>query len=320
MSWSPRELPDLSGRAAIVTGGNSGIGWQAAKMLAAHHCRVILGCRDERRGAAAVARIRHAQPGADVVTARLDLSSMASVRDFAEGIDEPIDILINNAGVMSPPRRTMTADGFELQFATNHLGHFALTGLLLPQLLQTERPRVVTVSSIAHRGGGADVIDANAAGPYNPSHAYANTKLANLLFAQELQRRAAAIGSPLTSTAAHPGLSMTGLFRDPEGLGASRVIRLLGTPVALVIAQSAAAGARPTVYAATLAEPGSYTGPQHLGETRGPIGPAALSELAADSRLAHKLWGVSEDLTGLRYRWPAQSSATPVRRSVRLAG
>ncbi len=316
MSWSPHDLPSLSGRTAIVTGGNSGVGWQAAKVLAHHGCRVVIACRDTRRGAAAADRIRHGNPAADVDVARLDLASMASVREFAEGSTEPIDILINNAGVMSPPRRTFTADGFELQFATNHLGHFALTGLLLPRLLQTEHPRVVTVSSIAHRSAGADVIDANASGPYNPSHTYANTKLANLLFARELQQRAAAIGSPLTSTAAHPGLAMTGLFRDREGLGANRTIRLLGTPFVRVIAQSAAAGALPTVYAATLAEPGSYTGPQHLNETRGAIGPAQLSTLAGDDRLAHKLWGVSEDLTGLRYRWTVPSAVKPAARSM----
>ena len=168
MSWSPHDLPSLSGRTAIVTGGNSGVGWQAAKMLAHHGCRVVIACRDIRRGAAAADRIRHGNPAVDVSVARLDLASMASVREFAEGSTEPIDILINNAGVMSPPRRTFTADGFELQFATNHLGHFALTGLLLPRLLQTEHPRVVTVSSIAHRSAGVDVIDANASGPVQP--------------------------------------------------------------------------------------------------------------------------------------------------------
>jgi NAD(P)-dependent dehydrogenase (short-subunit alcohol dehydrogenase family) len=307
MSWSPAELPDLSGRSAVVTGGNSGVGWHSAKALAAHGCQVMLACRDTDRAAAAAERIQAAHPGADVEIARLDLASMASVREFSESRVETIDILINNAGVMSPPRRVITADGFELQFATNHLGHFALTGLLLPLLLRSDRPRVVTVSSIAHRSGGADVVDANAMGPYNAAHSYSNTKLANLLFAQELQRRAVEHGTHLVSTAAHPGLSATGLVRDSQGLGANPVIRLIGTPFMRVVAQSAAAGAVPTLYAATDAEPGSYTGPQHLGETRGDIGPARLSEHASDARLAYKLWGVSEDLTGLRYLWPRQA-------------
>ncbi len=174
-------------------------------------------------------------------------------------------------------------------------------------LMRAKAPRVVTVSSLAHRSGGSDVVDGNAMGPYAARHSYSNTKLANLLFAQELQRRATAHGSRLVSTAAHPGLSATGLFRDTEGLGANLVIRLVGTPIMRVVAQSAAAGALPTLYAATLAAPGSYTGPQHLGETRGEIGPARLSEHAGDARLAYKLWGVSEDLTGFRYLWPKQS-------------
>jgi NAD(P)-dependent dehydrogenase (short-subunit alcohol dehydrogenase family) len=308
MSWSPQDLPNLTDRVAVITGGNSGVGWQTAKALAQHGCRVIIACRDLDRGAAAALRIRAAHAKADVDVAHLDLASMASVREFGESRTEAIDILINNAGVMSPPKRVITDDGFELQFATNHLGHFALTGLLLPLLMQSDRPRVVTVSSIAHRSGGADVVDANAMGPYHPGHSYSNTKLANLLFAQELQRRASAHGGRLTSTAAHPGLSATGLFRDTEGLGANLVIRLVGTPVMRVVAQSAAAGALPTLYAATCAAPGSYTGPQHLGETRGDIGPARLSEHAADARLARRLWGVSEDLTGFRYLWPPVQS------------
>jgi NAD(P)-dependent dehydrogenase (short-subunit alcohol dehydrogenase family) len=307
MSWSVDDLPDLGGRFAVVTGGNSGVGWQAAKALAAHGCQVLLACRDVDRAEAAAQRIRVAHPGADVDVARLDLSSMASVREFGESRVEPIDLLVNNAGVMAPPRRVTTIDGFELQFATNHLGHFALTGLLLPMLMQAPSPRVVTVSSLAHRSGGTDVVDANAMGPYHAGHSYSNTKLANLLFAQELQRRSHANGSRLISTAAHPGLSATGLVKDSSGMGSNLVIRLIGSPVMRVVAQSAAAGALPTLYASTFAAPGSYTGPQHLGETRGDIGPARVSGHAGDSRLAHRLWGVSEDLTGFRYLWPRES-------------
>ena len=249
MSWSVDDLPDLRGRFAIVTGGNSGVGWQAAKALAGHGCRVLLACRDVDRAEGAAQRIRAAHPAADVDVARLDLSSMASVREFGESRVEPIDLLINNAGVMAPPKRVTTIDGFELQFATNHLGHFALTGLLLPMLMQAPSPRVVTVSSLAHRSGGTDVVDANAMGPYHAGHSYSNTKLANLLFAQELQRRSHANGSRLVSTAAHPGLSATGLVKDSSGMGSNLVIRLIGSPVMRVVAQSAAAGALPTLYA-----------------------------------------------------------------------
>jgi NAD(P)-dependent dehydrogenase (short-subunit alcohol dehydrogenase family) len=305
MTWTAAQLPDLSGRAAVVTGANSGIGWQAAKALAMRGCRVLLACRDVDRGKLAVERIRAVRRDAQVDVAHLDLASMTSVREFSESRFEPIDILINNAAVMSPPKRTRTADGFELQFGTNHLGHFVLTGLLLPLLCQSDSPRVVTVSSIAHKGGGADVVDANAIGPYKPSRTYSNSKLANLLFAMELQRRAVVQQSHLTSTAAHPGLSATGLVADPQGQGSNPFVRMFGPVVVRTVAQTPAAGARSTLYAAVVAEPGSYTGPQRLGESRGPIGPARMSEHASDARLAHKLWGVSEDLTGFRYVWPS---------------
>jgi NAD(P)-dependent dehydrogenase (short-subunit alcohol dehydrogenase family) len=301
-------LPDLTGRAAVITGANSGIGWHTAKAMALQGCRVVLACRDVDRGKYAAERIRAARRDVEVDVAHLDLASMTSVREFAESRFEPFDFLINNAGVMYPPKRTLTADGFELQFGTNHLGHFVLTGLLLPLLLQTDQPRVVTVSSIAHKSGGADVVDANAMGQYNQARAYANSKLANLLFAQELQRRADAKGSPLVSTAAHPGFAATGLVGDSAGLGNSRVLRLLGPIAFRMVAQSAAAGAQATLYAATTAGPGSYSGPQRFAETRGPVGPAKISDLAADARLAGKLWGVSEDLTGFRYAWPLRPS------------
>ena len=162
MTWSATQLPDLSGRTAIITGANSGIGWHTAKALALHGCRVLLACRDLDRAKTSAERIRAAGPAVDVEIAHLDLAVMNSVREFAESRFEPIDILINNAGVMAPPKRTQTVDGFELQFATNHLGHFVLTGLLLPLLLQAERPRVVTVASVAHREGTDDVVVANA--------------------------------------------------------------------------------------------------------------------------------------------------------------
>jgi NAD(P)-dependent dehydrogenase (short-subunit alcohol dehydrogenase family) len=301
--WEAGQLPDLSGRTAIVTGANSGIGWQVAKQLARHGARVVLACRDIGRAKQAAARIQGTGLPVDVEVAELNLADMASVRAFGEAWQEPVQLLVNNAGVMAPPRRASTRDGFELQFGTNHLGHFVLTGLLLPWLLRNADARVVTMSSLAHFGGRADVLYGNDTGSYRPQRAYSNSKLANVLFALELQRRAAACGAPLTSTAAHPGMCGTGLFSDPEGIGAIRVVRAFGPAFVRVFFQSAAAGAVPVLYAATVAEPGSYTGPQHFRETRGPIGPARLSRVASDESLARRLWSVSEEMTGFRYPW-----------------
>jgi NAD(P)-dependent dehydrogenase (short-subunit alcohol dehydrogenase family) len=304
--WDATQLPVLSGRTAIVTGANSGVGWQVAKQLARHGARVVLACRDVGRAKQAAARIQGSGPPVDVEVAELDLADMASVRAFGESWQEPVHLLVNNAGVMAPPRRASTRDGFELQFGTNHLGDFVLTGLLLPALLRAAGARVVTVSSVVHFGGNTEVLRANDTGSYRPQRTYANSKLANLLFALELHRRAAAYGVPLTSTAAHPGMCATGLVADPAGIGAIRVVRAFGPAFVRVFFQSAAAGALPVLYAATAAAPGSYTGPQHLRETRGPIGPARLSRLAGDESLARRLWSVSEDLTGFRYPWPSQ--------------
>ena len=306
MTWTAAQMPRLGGRVAVVTGGNSGIGRATATELARHRARVMIACRDVERGKQAADDIRNRVPGADIEVRHVDLADMTSVREFGEGYDGPLHLLVNNAGVMGPPRRTVTANDFELQFGTNHLGHFVLTGLLLPALLAAEKPRVVTVSSSAHHGGTADVLDGNAVGPYRPQRAYANSKLANLLFAFELQRRASAHGLPLTSTAAHPGFSATGLVADPEGAGANRLVRAVLPPLVTAFTQSAATGARAILFAASEAEPGSFTGPQRLHETRGPIGSAEASALARDEKLARQLWRVSEELTGFRYRWSGQ--------------
>ena len=303
MTWTAAQMPRLGGRVAVVTGGNSGLGRATATELARHGARVMLACRDIERGKQAADDIRSRVPGADIEVRHIDLADMMSVREFGEGYDGPLHLLVNNAGVMGPPRRLVTAHDFELQFGTNHLGHFVLTGLLLPALLVADDPRVVTVSSVAHHGGTADVLDGNAVGPYRPQRAYANSKLANLLFAFELQRRARAHGVPLTSTAAHPGFSATGLVADPEGAGANRLVRAVLPPLVTAFTQSAATGARAILFAATEAEPGSFTGPQRLHETRGPIGAAEASVLARDETLARQLWRVSEELTGFRYRW-----------------
>jgi NAD(P)-dependent dehydrogenase (short-subunit alcohol dehydrogenase family) len=304
MAWTAARLPDLNGRTAIVTGANSGIGWQTAKELAVHGARVVLACRDIEHGKKALERIRSACADADVEVAPLDLARIASVREFAEQATEPLDLLVNNAGVMAPPKPVTTADGFELQFGTNHLGHFVLTGLLLGSLLRTNHPRVVTVSSVAHFGGTAEVVEGNAGGPYDPQKSYSNSKLANLLFSEELQRRAAEHGTALMSAAAHPGIASTGLVVDRQGMGANPFLRVVGPVFLKIFTQSAAAGARPSLFAAVEGGPGSYTGPQRFGQSRGVIGPARKSACARDGGLARQLWAVSEDLTGFRYPWP----------------
>jgi NAD(P)-dependent dehydrogenase (short-subunit alcohol dehydrogenase family) len=305
VKWTAARLRNLTGRTAVVTGGNSGIGWVTARELAAHGARVVLAVRDVERGKQAIDRIRTAVPAADIDVAHLDLSSMTSVRAFGDDWTEPLDLLINNAGVMSPPKRMTTEDGFELQFGTNHLGHFVVTGLLLPHLLERAEPRVVTVASVAHFGGTAELIDANAGPGYHPQRTYQNSKLANVLFARELQRQVEQRNLPLASVAAHPGVSATGLVGDPQGMGSNRLVRAVAPWFLRVVLQSAAAGARPTLYAATEAEPGSYTGPGRFGETRGRIGPAKLSAVAQDEKLGRRLWQVSEELTGFHYPWPA---------------
>jgi NAD(P)-dependent dehydrogenase (short-subunit alcohol dehydrogenase family) len=284
-----------------VTGGNSGIGLQTAKELATHGAKVVLACRNLDAANEAADELRAGSGKVDV--ARLDLASMASVRDFGEAWDAPLDLLINNAGVMAPPKFAMTVDGFERQFGTNHLGHFVLTGLLLPSLIASGAGRVVTVASIAHHGGTDAVIEGNVGEGYNPQKTYSNSKLANLLFALELHRGLTAHTLPVTSVAAHPGVSSTGLVGDREGMGANAFMRTVGPVFVKIFTQSAAAGARASLFAAAAAEPGSYTGPQLLGETRGPIGPAKLSAQAQDEKLARRLWQVSEELTGFRYEW-----------------
>ena len=302
-AWSPADIPSLLGTTVVVTGANSGIGWHTAATLARHGADVTLAVRSLERGEAAAQQMREGVVTGAVRVARLDLGSLASVQEFAEAWDGPLGLLVNNAGLMAPPRYQQTSDGFELQLGTNHLGHFALTGRLLPALLSAPSARVVTVSSIAHHHGRADVVDANPAERYSPSHAYGNSKLANLLFARELQRRASLAGVSLTSTAAHPGVASTNLVTSEQGLGAIPGVKQVAPLLMKALFQSPQAGTEPTLYAATAATPGSYTGPQSLRESRGRPGPARLSGPARDEVLAGKLWGVSEDLTGVRYDW-----------------
>jgi NAD(P)-dependent dehydrogenase (short-subunit alcohol dehydrogenase family) len=291
--FTAADLPDLSGRTAIITGASSGIGLETAKALAAHGARVILAVRDPVKG----------QRAADVIPAPgtaevrlLDLASLESVRAFAAGWDgSPVDLLINNAGVMIPPR-SRTADGFELQFGTNHLGHFALTNLLLPSI----SGRVVTVSSGAHRSGRVDFDDLNwERRRYRAWRAYGQSKLANLLFTAELQRRLTEAGSPVLSMAAHPGYAATNL----QSHSGSRLLRLAMEKLGnRLVAQNAAAGALPTLYAAAADLPGNtYAGPSGLAGLRGAPAPCPRSKAASDPEVARRLWDVSEQLTSVHF-------------------
>ncbi len=299
--WTAGDIPDLTGQRAVVTGANSGIGLVQARELAAHGADVVLAVRNTEAGQDAAERIRRTGAAGSVEVERLDLASQDSVRDFAERTDGPLDLLVNNAGVMTPPRYRETEDGFELQFGTNHLGHFALTGRLLPRLLEAAAPRVTTVSSIAHQRGDGAVCEGNPRDTYDAQTAYGRSKLANLLFAQELQRRASAAGSALSSTAAHPGVAATNLVASRDGMGALPVVGAFGQLAVKALFPGAEKGAEGVLYAATAAEPGSYSGPTGIGETRGPVGPAKRSTWARDEALADLLWQRSEELTGVAY-------------------
>jgi NAD(P)-dependent dehydrogenase (short-subunit alcohol dehydrogenase family) len=293
-AWTFHDLPDQSGRTAIVTGANTGIGLETARMLALRGADVVLACRSPARGQAALARIQAEAPAARVSLAALDLSDLESVAAFAADFTashDRLDLLINNAGVMVPPL-SRTAQGFELQFGTNHLGHFALTGRLLPLVLRTPGARVVTVSSGAHHGGRIDFDDLQwDRRRYSPWRAYCQSKLANLLFAQELQRRLAAAGSGVLSTAAHPGWTATDLQRT------AGVVRLLNP----LFAMKPEGGALPTLRAATdpAAPGGSYWGPSRFFEMNGPPKPARINARARDAAVAARLWDTSEALTGV---------------------
>jgi len=299
--WTPDRIGDLAGTTALVTGANSGIGLIEALELARHGAEVVLAVRDTERGSAAAERIRAAGVTGTARVERLDLASQESVHALADRFEGPLDLLVNNAGVMTPPRHRTTADGHELQFGTNHLGHFALTALLLPHLMEAPAPRVTTVSSIAHHNGDGAATEGNPAQGYNPQTAYGRSKLANLLFATELQRRATASGSRLTSTAAHPGISGTNLIASRDGMGAVPVVGTLTQWTVRAIFPSPARGAEAVLYAATEAAPGSYSGPTGFRETRGPVGEARLSTWARDEALAAALWERSEELTGVSF-------------------
>jgi NAD(P)-dependent dehydrogenase (short-subunit alcohol dehydrogenase family) len=299
--WTTAEIPPLDGRVAVVTGANSGIGLEAARALARVGGRVVIASRNVAKGMQAARSI-----GAEF--RQLDLADLGSVRAFASGFEGPLDLLINNAGVMAPPRR-LTADGFESQFGTNHLGHFALTGLLLPRLLASPAPRVVTVSSGAHRIGRMRFDDLQGERFYNNWLAYGQSKLANLMFCFELQKRATGAGAALKSVAAHPGYARTNLqFAGPHWY--EQLIMRVTNPL---LGQSAEMGALPTLYAATAEDlpGGSFVGPDGFLEQRGHPHVVTAARSAYDERAWARLWEASAELTGVRYEFEPAPSPAP---------
>jgi NAD(P)-dependent dehydrogenase (short-subunit alcohol dehydrogenase family) len=304
-AWSADDIPSQKGRVAVVTGTNSGLGFVTARELARAGATVVMTSRDPARGADAEQRLRAAVPGADVRLESLDLASLASIRAFAGRVlatYDGLNVLVNNAGVMAIPRAT-TADGFEMQLGTNHLGHFALTGLLLPALVKRPASRVVTVSSTAHKVGAIKFDDLLGHKSYFSWRAYAQSKLANLLFAYELQRRLAASGATTISVAAHPGYASTNLQAVGPQQSGNKVMGLLMNFGNIAFGQSADGGALPQLHAATAPDVvgGAFYGPSRLMETRGAPKRVDSTSRSKDPALAARLWSVSEDLTGVRY-------------------
>jgi NAD(P)-dependent dehydrogenase (short-subunit alcohol dehydrogenase family) len=304
-AWEPSQIPDQTGKVVLVTGANSGIGFEAARGLARAGAHVVLACRDLAKARAAEARVRAEQPDARLELLALDLADLGAVRVAAEqfaSAHDRLDVLCNNAGVMAIPRRE-SVDGFEMQLAVNHLGHFALTGLLLGTLLRTPAARVVTVSSSAHRIGRLHFEDLDGARHYQKWVAYGQSKLANLLFAYELQRRLTAAGASAISVACHPGYAATNLQHVGPALTGARVRAMFYRAGNALLAQSAEQGAWPTLYAATAPDvsPGDYLGPSGLGELFGKPKHVHSSSVSHDTELARRLWQVSVTRTGVDY-------------------
>src|ERR1700728_148670 len=301
--WTPRQMPPQQGRLAIVTGANSGIGYQTARYLARAGATVILACRRAAKGEAAWAKIVAENSAAKVEVRALDVADLNSVRRFAAeflGEGKALDLLINNAGVMAIPERRTTPQGFEMQFGTNHLGHFALTGLLLPALLQQPNSRVVAVASIAHKGGKLNFDDLNGERGYDPRGAYQQSKLANLVFGLEFDRRLRAHSADTASVIGHPGVAGTNIVST--GMGAGLKARIANMVVSL-FAQSDDRGSWPLVYAATSSEVhgGGYYGPDGIAEIKGMPVEVKPKPQALDPAAGKRLWEVSETLTGVRY-------------------
>ena len=306
--WTASDIPDQTGRLAVVTGANSGLGKSIARELGRAGATVVIAVRNTDKGEQAAADIRREVASAELSVQRLDLADLASVRSFAQAFDhDRLDVLVNNAGIMAPPRR-LTADGFESQIGTNHLGHFALTGLLLPTLLAAPAPRVVTMSSEAHWIGKIRFDDLQFEHGYNNWRAYGQSKLANLMFCFELARRAAEADTALRSVAAHPGYAATNLqFAGPAGR-LERAVMVVGNKV---IAQSADMGALPALYAATVTDlpSGSFVGPDGLLGGRGHPHVVSAAAKAYDAQAWKRLWELSEQLTGVTYEFTAPAPA-----------
>ena len=299
--WTIADIPDQTGKVVVVTGASSGIGEVAATVLAGRGAQVVLGVRDGSRGEATLARIRAAHPRAQASVSLVDMADLGSVRAFAErvaGTVAQVDVLLNNAGLGLQRTRGVTVDGFERMFGTNHLGHFALTGRLMPALLRAGAPRMVAIASIAHRRGRIDFDDLQSVRGYNGSRTYAQSKLANLMFALELDRRARDVQSRLISVAAHPGLATTGFVRATEMPG---IVASIAQGAISVFGQDAAQGALPGLYAATMPDVrgGQYWGPDGFMEVRGSPRLAVISPQGMDRAVWARLWGVSEELTGV---------------------
>jgi NAD(P)-dependent dehydrogenase (short-subunit alcohol dehydrogenase family) len=316
--WQASDIPSLAGKRVLITGANSGIGYHAALKLARKGAHVVFACRDPKRGEAAIARLQADSPGARAELLIVDLASLASVRDAAArelARNLPIHLLINNAGVMTPPKRLETADGFELQFGTNVLGHFALTALLMPALEQAaaaspDRPRIITLASIAHKRGRLNFDDLQSTQSYSPMKAYQQSKLADLIFAFELDRRLRTAKSRVMSVAAHPGVANTNLFQVGDHGPLEKTLRnLFGHAIGIVL-NSDSEGALPTLYAATApgAEDGGYYGPQGFQEMRGDeVDPAIVAPQARDASSATRLWQSCENLTGIKFLSPSSA-------------
>jgi len=294
VTWTPEHIPSLTGKTVLVTGANSGLGLESARLLAARGADVIMACRNQAKGQQALDLIRKEFPSAKLTLMALDLADQQSIKDFAEdfkGRYNKLDILLNNAGLMAPPL-SRTKDGFEMQFGTNHLGHFALTGLLLDVLEKADAPRIVTVSSMAHKWGRIYFDNLNADKGYKRWRFYGQSKLANLMFTRELHRRLRAQGSKIQAIAVHPGYSDTNLQSDTVFAGFNRFF-----------AQPQAMGCYPSLYAATSSEArsGEYYGPNGFMEMAGYPAPAHVRKLARNQGVAKQLWQVSEKLTGIRF-------------------
>jgi NAD(P)-dependent dehydrogenase (short-subunit alcohol dehydrogenase family) len=302
-AWTTAQIPDLTGRTAVVTGANNGLGLVTATELARAGASVVMACRNVQKAADAAEQIRAAVPTGKLDIVQLDLGSLRSVRHFADHLDaDRLDLLVNNAGIMMTPPQ-LTEDGFELQLGTNHFGHFALTGLLLPRLGRAEAARVVTLSSLEHKSGHLDFDDLQSEHGYGRRKAYRQSKLANAVFGVELDRRLRASGSPIASVLAHPGYASTGI--QSAGPKLMKALMVIGDRV---LAQSAERGALTTLYAATApdVEGGEFFGPSGLAEVRGRR-PRRVRVSAAgrDTEAGRRLWSVSEELTGVTYDFAA---------------